>query len=205
MQLGNHRTVEIIGMGNVRVKTETGCILVLKNVWHVPKICLNLISVGALDDDDYQNYFGNGQWKLMKGLLIVANEEKSSNLYVMQVAISKDNLNVVVGWSTDLRHVRSGHRDEMDAGVLANDNPRINDTRKEGKTMQEGKSALQENDLVMLMGQLRAISHPSCTQSDVKEFSRRKVSFVEIHADGIEPAMMTGNASYKASNLEREN
>jgi hypothetical protein len=31
----------------------------------------NLNSIGKLDDEDYHNYLGGGQWKLSKGSLIL--------------------------------------------------------------------------------------------------------------------------------------
>jgi hypothetical protein len=61
----------------------------------------HLILIGALDDDGYQSHFFGGKWKLLKGLLIVVREIKSSSLYVTQVKMC-DEVNVSEYNSTDL-------------------------------------------------------------------------------------------------------
>ena len=67
--MGNDIASKIIGIGNIYLETNLGCRLLLKDVRHVPDIRLNLISTGMLDDDGYNNYFGEGKWKLTKGNL----------------------------------------------------------------------------------------------------------------------------------------
>ena len=54
--------------------------LVLRNVKHVPGMRLNVISTGLLDDDGYNNNFGDGIWKLTRGSLIVARGKKMSKV-----------------------------------------------------------------------------------------------------------------------------
>jgi hypothetical protein len=53
----NNRVCKISKIGDVCVETSLGCRLVLKEVRHVPDMILHLISLDALDDDRYQNYF----------------------------------------------------------------------------------------------------------------------------------------------------
>ncbi|URD81740.1 hypothetical protein MUK42_22233 [Musa troglodytarum] len=55
VKMGNHSTVDIISMGDIHIKTNLGCKLVLKDVRHVVDLRLNLISVGRLDDEDYDS------------------------------------------------------------------------------------------------------------------------------------------------------
>ncbi|URD72826.1 Retrotransposon protein [Musa troglodytarum] len=55
VKMGNHGTADIIGMGDIHIKTNLGCKLVLKDVRHVVDLRLNLISVGRLDDEDYDS------------------------------------------------------------------------------------------------------------------------------------------------------
>ena len=46
-------------MGDVYLKTMQGNRLVLKDVRHVPDIRLNLIFIEKLNDEGYNNSFGN--------------------------------------------------------------------------------------------------------------------------------------------------
>ena len=48
-------------MGDIHLKTNLGCKLVLKDMRHVIDLMLNLISVGRLDDEDYDSIFHRGQ------------------------------------------------------------------------------------------------------------------------------------------------
>jgi hypothetical protein len=85
----------------VNVEISLGCKLTLKNIRYVPGMRFHLISIGALDDDGYQSHFFGGKWKLLKGLLIIVREIKSSSLYVTQVKMC-DEVNVSEYNSTDL-------------------------------------------------------------------------------------------------------
>ncbi|KAL4561013.1 hypothetical protein LXL04_033173 [Taraxacum kok-saghyz] len=53
MKMGNMSSSSIAGIGDVHIKTKVGCTLVLKDVRHVPDLRMNLISVGALDRQNY--------------------------------------------------------------------------------------------------------------------------------------------------------
>ena len=55
----------------------------LKDVIYVIDICLNLISIGKLDDDGYNNQFGEAKWKLNKDTLVLAKGKKVNILYVI--------------------------------------------------------------------------------------------------------------------------
>jgi hypothetical protein len=55
--------------------------LVLKLVRHVEALRLNIISVGLLDKDGYFSRFGNSQYELTKGNIIVAKGNMVSILY----------------------------------------------------------------------------------------------------------------------------
>ena len=54
----NEGASKIVGIGDICVETSIDCKLLLKDVKHIPNICLNLISTGKLDDDGYTNQFG---------------------------------------------------------------------------------------------------------------------------------------------------
>ena len=61
IKMGNYGTIDIIGMGDIHIKTNFDYKLVLKDVRHVVDLRLNLISVGRLDDEDYDSRFHRGQ------------------------------------------------------------------------------------------------------------------------------------------------
>ena len=65
------------------LSTNNGTTLVLKNVKHIPDIRMNLISTGKLDDEGFCNTFSGGQWKLIKGVMVMARGTKHSSLYLM--------------------------------------------------------------------------------------------------------------------------
>ena len=88
--MGNDGVSKIIGMGDVYLKTNTGCELVLKNMRYVSDIRLNLISIRKLDDKDYENYFGRQKWKLTKGTLVMARGNKINSLYTTKAKLRKN-------------------------------------------------------------------------------------------------------------------
>ena len=86
---------------------------------HVPDIRLNLISTGKLDDEGFNNKFGNGIWKLTKGSLVVAKCKKTHTLYSMQGKICKRVVNALEDdTSTELWHMQLGHMSEKGLQVL---------------------------------------------------------------------------------------
>ncbi|KAJ8466528.1 hypothetical protein OPV22_029080 [Ensete ventricosum] len=113
VKMGNYDTANIIGMGDIHIKTNLGCKLVLKDVRHVVDLRLNLISVGRLDDEDFDVRFHKGQWKLSKGSLIVANGKKYHTLYRLQPKACGGQLNATEKDSSmELWHRRLGHMSE---------------------------------------------------------------------------------------------
>lgn len=47
------------GIEKICVETNIGYKIILNNVRHIPKMSLNLISIGVLDDEDYVCIFSN--------------------------------------------------------------------------------------------------------------------------------------------------
>lgn len=46
VHLGNNHICNIVGVGDVKIKTKEGKDILLKEVRHAPKMCMSLISVG---------------------------------------------------------------------------------------------------------------------------------------------------------------
>ena len=51
----------VMGFGDIWLETNTECKLPLKNIRHVPDMCLHLISTDTLDEEGYRNYFRDGK------------------------------------------------------------------------------------------------------------------------------------------------
>ena len=77
VKIGNEGSCRIISIGNVCLMTSTGCSLLLKDVWYVLEVLLNLISAGWMDDGGYMCNISNGIMKFSKGSTIMAQARKS--------------------------------------------------------------------------------------------------------------------------------
>ena len=120
VRMGNKGLSKIIGMGNICLETNLGCKLLLKDVRHVPDIRLNLISIGRLDDEGYNNHFGDGKWKLTKGSLVMAKGKKTCTLYTMKGKICNGVMNALEGDSSiELWHKRLGHMSGKGLQILS--------------------------------------------------------------------------------------
>ncbi|GKV38176.1 hypothetical protein SLEP1_g46114 [Rubroshorea leprosula] len=119
LKMGNRSEAKIVGVGDVWLETNIGSKLHLKNVRHVPEIRLNLMSTDMLDDDGYLNYFGNGTWKLTKGIMDVARGKKRFSLYETQAKQCQGHINVTEADATELWHKRLGHLSEKGLQILS--------------------------------------------------------------------------------------
>jgi hypothetical protein len=95
VRMGNEAKCEIIGMRDIQLETNIGCKLLLKDVRYVPEMRFSLISIGKLDDEDYHNYHGGGQWKLCKISLILIRGKKINTLYKTEARLVKGDVNVI--------------------------------------------------------------------------------------------------------------
>ena len=78
--MGNVGVAHIVGVGDVKIKTNLSYEMMLKDMRHLADLRLNFLLVGSLDDEGFESRFGRGLWKLMKGSLIVASGMKSNTL-----------------------------------------------------------------------------------------------------------------------------
>jgi len=70
--LANEKSLDIIGRGDINIKTSNGSMWTLNNVRHISVLKRNLISIRQLDDEGHHTSFGDGHWKVIKGNLLVA-------------------------------------------------------------------------------------------------------------------------------------
>ncbi|GKC58161.1 putative RNA-directed DNA polymerase [Tanacetum coccineum] len=76
-----------------------------------------LISIWQLDDEGHHVIFGNHQWKVTKGNLVVARGQKRGTLYMVEVSDDEPHAVEKVGAPT-LWHQRLGHMSEKGMKML---------------------------------------------------------------------------------------
>lgn len=115
--LADGKSLDIVGRGDIDIKTSSGTLWTLHNVRHIPALKRNLISIGQLDDEGHYTTFGDGAWKVTKGNLVVARGKKRGSLYMIadedMVAVTE-----AVNNST-LWHQRLGHMSEKGMKLMA--------------------------------------------------------------------------------------
>ena len=96
VKMGNSSYSKIVGIGDVCIKTNVGCTLILKDVRHVPDLRMNLFSTLAMDRVGYSNCLSNGRWKLSsKRLLVIARGRACCGMYKTHVRACKKKSNLV--------------------------------------------------------------------------------------------------------------
>jgi len=108
--LTDGKSLDIVGKGDINIKTSNGSLWTLHNVRHIPALKRNLISIRQLDDEGHHTTFGDGAWKVNKGNLVMACGKKRVSLYM----IAYENMVAVteaVNNST-MWHQRLGHMSE---------------------------------------------------------------------------------------------
>nr|GEW43769.1 retrovirus-related Pol polyprotein from transposon TNT 1-94 [Tanacetum cinerariifolium] len=78
-----------------------------------------LISVDKLDDEGFNVHFGGGQWKVIKGNLVIAKGKKKGSLYMVE--IHGDGVHAVTAHPSpsNLWHQRLGHMSDKGLKMLA--------------------------------------------------------------------------------------
>ncbi|GJZ68615.1 retrovirus-related pol polyprotein from transposon TNT 1-94 [Tanacetum coccineum] len=85
VRLKDNKTLDIASVRDVILKTSFGTSWTLKDVRYIPSLKRRLISVGQLDEEGYHVGFGDQQWKVTKGSLVVAHGNKRGSLYMVEV------------------------------------------------------------------------------------------------------------------------
>ncbi|KAK3035140.1 hypothetical protein RJ639_032813 [Escallonia herrerae] len=117
--VGNGYRCSIVGKGKVEIKLSNGGTLVLKDVRHIPELQKNLISVSGLDREGYFVPFGEKQWKVTKGSMVVARGERVGTLYTLSGTHNHSiSLAFTENQRTTLWHHRLGHLSESGMKIL---------------------------------------------------------------------------------------
>jgi hypothetical protein len=115
--LADGSPLDIVGMGDVRIRSHSDSVWKLKKVRHVPKLTRNLISVGQLDDEGHAINFHGGKWKISIGARIVARGCKTDTLYM--TTNTRDTVAIAdASVDSNLWHLRLGHMSEKGMKVL---------------------------------------------------------------------------------------
>ncbi|GAA0139832.1 hypothetical protein LIER_01302 [Lithospermum erythrorhizon] len=61
VRMENNGQASVIRIGDICVKTSNGTPLVLKGVKHIPDFRFNLLSIGKLDNEGYENSFSGDE------------------------------------------------------------------------------------------------------------------------------------------------
>ena len=61
VKMDNCSYSKIVGIGDVCIKTNVGCTLILKDVRDVPDLRMNVFSTLAMDRAGYSNHLSNGR------------------------------------------------------------------------------------------------------------------------------------------------
>ncbi|KAJ0555551.1 putative RNA-directed DNA polymerase [Helianthus annuus] len=119
VRLADDQMLDITGIGDVDLKTSLGTIWTLKNVRVIPNLRRKLISVGKLDDEGFNVHFGGGQWKVIKGNLVIAKGKKKGTLYMAEVSTEGVHAMTTGPSPSNLWHNRLGHMSEKGLKMLA--------------------------------------------------------------------------------------
>jgi hypothetical protein len=115
--LADGTALDIVGIGNVKIRIHADSVWKLQKVRHVPELKKNLISVGQLDDEGHGIHFHGGKWKVSMGARIIALGEKTGTLYM--TTDMRDTIAVAdASAEADLWHQRLGHMSEKGLKVM---------------------------------------------------------------------------------------
>ena len=130
------------GVGSLECSGHDGQELVMKQVWHVPGLGRNLLSVASIDKAGHIVQFGNGQVEIKKkdgSVLARGNLNRDSGLYVMKLdPTSKKESKKLSSYYADVNlwHQRLGHlnfRDLKNAEIKICGDEKFCDSCAEGK------------------------------------------------------------------------
>jgi len=81
----DNKIIDVTAMGDIVLKTSVG-LWTLKDVSVVPSLTKSLIFVRQLDEQGHDVKFGDQQWKVVKGNLVMARGRKRGSLYMVELS-----------------------------------------------------------------------------------------------------------------------
>jgi hypothetical protein len=64
--LADGTALDVVGLGDVRIRVHSDWVWKMQKVRHVPELKKNMISVGQLDEEGHLIHFHDGKWKVSK-------------------------------------------------------------------------------------------------------------------------------------------
>ena len=123
VMLGDNFSVEVEGVGSIRIKAYGGTVKVLNNVRYVPKLKRNLISTGTLDRLGFDHAGGRGKTRFYKDGKLALQGTLSGTLYLLdgETIVAGESNNVMSKGKqdeTELWHRRLGHMSIKNLQIL---------------------------------------------------------------------------------------
>ncbi|GJS20058.1 retrovirus-related pol polyprotein from transposon TNT 1-94 [Tanacetum coccineum] len=97
VRLADDINLDIAGVGDVVLKTSFDTSWTLKDVRYILGLKKRLISVWQLDEEGYHVGFGDQQWKVTKGSLVVARANKRGSIYMVEV--QSEGIDIIIDGS----------------------------------------------------------------------------------------------------------
>ena len=124
VHLADNQLCKVAGIGSISLKNHDGSTRVLTDVWYIPKLEKNLISLGTLELKGFTIILQNGILKVVSGALVVIKGIRRNNMYLYQGSTAVGTAAAVsevdkVAEMTRLWHMRLGHAREKSLQTMA--------------------------------------------------------------------------------------
>src|SRR5512136_379647 len=93
LKVGNGSNISAMTVGSLDLHLSSGLVLNLKNVYYVPSVFRNIISVSCLDAEGFCFEIHNSSMVIRKDGLFYANAFISNGLYLLEIKDNKQLLN----------------------------------------------------------------------------------------------------------------
>ena len=112
VRLGDGSAVQIEGRGTILFQCLNGEHLVLSDVYYIPRLCSNIVSLGQLDENAYDTHISQAVLQLRDpgGRLLARVQRNHGRLYVLSLSVARPVCLVVHGGEDAwLWHARYSH------------------------------------------------------------------------------------------------
>ncbi|BAA97536.1 retroelement pol polyprotein-like [Arabidopsis thaliana] len=111
VSMANDTTLQVKGIGSVRILNDDGTTVLLTNVMYIPGMSKNLISLGTLENKGCWFKSKNGILKVIKGCITLMKAEKVGTLYMLKGKAVTARRRAVQGpkEETKMEHIKPAH------------------------------------------------------------------------------------------------
>ena len=186
LKVGNGASISAVTVGSLDLHLPSGLVLDLKNVYYVPSVFRNIISVSCLDAEGFCLEIRNSCMVIRKDNLFYTNAFISNGLYLLDIKDDKHLLNVnnkrlksSQSVETLLWHHRLGHINE-----------------KHMKKLQQTNLLDSFDDIAI--GTCESCLTDKMTKSPFKKKGERAKDLLElIHSDVCGPTSQSARGGYR--------